>query len=70
VSVAMIAGFALALIGAGLFLAQLWLQPFLPETFFKLIVTDGVLLAIAVAAGFFLKERREAERLNKNRDLG
>lgn len=66
---AVLAGLALVLVGAALFLAQLWLQPFAPQTFFKLIVTDGVLLAITIAVGFALKERRESERLNRRRDL-
>jgi hypothetical protein len=66
---AVVLGFALVLVGAGLFLAQLWLQPWSHEIFFKLIVTDAVLLALTIAAGFALKERRETERLKNRRDL-
>ncbi len=40
-SPAVISGFALFLIGAALFLAQLWAQPWSPETFLKLMATDG-----------------------------
>ena len=62
-------GFALFLIGAALFLAQLWAQPWSPETFLKLLITDGVLLAITIAGGFVMRERRESERLRNRKDL-
>ena len=61
--------FALFLAGAALFLAQLWLQPWTPETFFKLIATDGVLFVIALVAAFVWRERRETERLRNRREL-
>jgi len=61
--------FALFLAGAVLFLAQLWLQVWPPETFFKLAATDGVLFAVAVVVAFLVRERRESERLRKNREL-
>jgi hypothetical protein len=69
VSPAVLIGFVVFLVGAGLFLAQLWLQPWSPETFLKLIVTDGVALAIVVIGGFALRERRETERLRNRQDL-
>ena len=62
-------GFALFLVGAALFLVQLWLQPWSPETFFKLLATDGVLLVIAIVAGFAVRERRETARLRNRKDL-
>jgi uncharacterized membrane protein YcjF (UPF0283 family) len=68
-SPAVVVGFALFLVGTGLFLAQLWLQPWSPETFLKLIVTDGIALAITIAFAFVLRERRETERLRNRRDL-
>ncbi|MDE3175207.1 MAG: hypothetical protein KGM15_03755 [Pseudomonadota bacterium] len=68
-SAAFIAAFGFFLAGAALFLAQLWLQPWSPETFFKLIATDGVLLAIAIVGAFVLRERRETARLRHRRDL-
>jgi len=68
-SPAIVVGFAAFLIGAGLFLAQLWLQVWSPETFVKLILTDGVALAITIAFGFVMRERRETERLRNRRDL-
>jgi hypothetical protein len=64
-----VVGFALFLIGAALFLAQLWLQLWSPETFFKLLATDGVLLAITIIGAFVLRERRETERLHNRKDL-
>ena len=68
-SPAVLIGFAVFLVGAAMFLAQLWLQPWSPETFLKLIVTDGVALAIVVIGGFALRERRESERLRNRQDL-
>ncbi len=58
-------GLALFLAGAVLFLTQLWLQPWSPETFVKLIATDGVLLAIVIVVAFVLRERRATERLRR-----
>ena len=68
-SPAVLSGFALFLIGAALFLAQLWAQPWSPETFLKLMATDGVLLAIVVVGGFVLRERRATEELHKRNGL-
>lgn len=68
-SPAVLLGFAVFLVGAVMFLAQLWLQPWSPETFVKLILTDGVALAIVVIGGFALRERRESERLRNRQDL-
>lgn len=62
-------GFALFLIGAALFLAQLWLQLWSPETFFKLLITDGVLLAITIVGAFVTRERRETEQLRNRKGL-
>jgi hypothetical protein len=64
-----IVAFALFLAGAALFLAQLWLQVWPPETFFKLVATDGVLFAVAVVVAFLARERRESERLSNRREL-
>jgi uncharacterized membrane protein YciS (DUF1049 family) len=66
---AVLVGFALFLIGAALFLAQLWAQPFAPETFLKLIVTDGVLLGVLIVGAFLLRERAASERLRRGKDL-
>ena len=66
---AIAAGLALFLAGAALFLAQLWFDPWSPETFFKLMATDGVLLAITVVAAFLVRVRRATERLRDRRDL-
>jgi uncharacterized membrane protein YcjF (UPF0283 family) len=67
-SAGLLVGFALFVMGAFVALAQLWLQLWSPETFIKLMATDGVLLAVVAAAAFILRERRETERLrNRNR---
>ena len=68
-SPAVFSGFALFPIGAALFLAQLWAQPWSPETFLKLMATDGVLLAIVVVGGFVLRERRATDELHKRKGL-
>jgi uncharacterized membrane protein YcjF (UPF0283 family) len=68
-SPAVISGFVLFLIGAALFLTQLWAQPWSPETFLKLMATDGVLLVIVVVGGFVLRERRATEQLHKRKEL-
>lgn len=68
-SVGLLIGFGLFAIGAAAALAQLWLQLWSPETFIKLMATDGVLLAVVVAATFILRERREAERLGNRKKL-
>jgi hypothetical protein len=52
-------GFVLFAAGAAAMLAQIWLQIWSPETFVKLLTTDGVLLAVVIAATFVVRERRE-----------
>jgi len=68
-SPALLSGFALFLIGAALFLAQLWAQPWSPETFLKLMATDGVLLAIVIVGGFIIRERRASDSLRNRKEL-
>ncbi len=58
--------FGLFTIGAAAFLAQLWLRVWDPETFVKLMVTLGVLLALVVAWQLVARERAETAR---TRDL-
>jgi uncharacterized membrane protein len=62
--------FGLFLIGVALGLAQLWGQVFAPETFLKLAITDGALFVVVVAWMVIVRERRESERLRKDRRLG
>ncbi len=62
--------FGLFLIGVALGLAQLWGQVFAPETFLKLAITDGALFVVIVAWMVIVRERRESERLRKDRRLG
>ena len=68
-SPAVLSGFALFLIGAALFLAQLWAQPWSPETFVKLMATDGVLLVIVIVGGFIIRERRASDSLRNRKEL-
>ncbi|THD47212.1 MAG: hypothetical protein E7774_04990 [Bradyrhizobium sp.] len=62
--------FALFLAGIALGLAQLWGQIFTPETFLKLAITDGALFVVVVAWMVIVRERRDSERLRKDRRLG
>lgn len=68
-SAPLLAGFVLVVAGAAALLAQVWLQLWSPEMFLKLMMTDGVLLALVVAAAFVLRERRETERLRDRKRL-
>ena len=58
-----LAAFALFIAWAAIGLAQLWFQLWSPDTFLKLMITDGVLIAIVIAWSLLLREKREAARL-------
>jgi uncharacterized membrane protein YcjF (UPF0283 family) len=62
--------FALFLAGAAMALAQLWLRLWAPETFIKLMITDGVLLVVVLVWGVIQRERRETARLRDRNRLG
>ncbi len=64
------AAFGLFLAGAAAALAQLWLQVWDPETFIKLMITDGVLFVVVVAWGMIQRERRDTARLRDKNRLG
>ncbi|HEY3721409.1 MAG TPA: hypothetical protein VGL41_14870 [Roseiarcus sp.] len=51
-------------------LAQLWFRPWTPETFLKILITDGALLAIALIWYFMTKERRDYEKTRDGQRLG
>jgi hypothetical protein len=55
------AAFGLSLAASAIGLAQLWLRLWEAETFGKLMVTAGVLLAVTLAWGLVLRERREMD---------
>ena len=60
------AAFGLFLIGAAAALAQLWLRVWDPETFAKVMITLGVLLAVVIAWRLVVRERKDTAR---TRDL-
>jgi hypothetical protein len=64
------AAFGLFLAGAAAVLAQLWLRVWDPETFTKLMITLGVLLALVVAWHMVQRERRDTSRLRDKSGLG
>jgi hypothetical protein len=59
------AGTALFVIAILLGIAQLWLAPWLPETFAKIELTIGGLLGIVIVVWFVLKEQKE-DRANRS----
>lgn len=63
-------GFGLFLAGAAAGLAQLWLRIWEPETFMKVIITLGVLLAVVLAWNLALREKRDGERIRDKSKLG
>jgi len=63
-------GFGLFLAGAAAGLAQLWLRLWDAETFMKLMITVGVLLAIVLAWNLVVRERRDAEKIREKGKLG
>jgi hypothetical protein len=63
------AGFGLFLAGAAVVLAQLWLQPWPPETFAKIMITDGVLLAVVIVWHMIQRERRDTAQLRERKRL-
>lgn len=62
-------GFALFAVGVGLGLAQLWFACFTPETFLKLMITDGALLGLLIVWSFILREKHATDRLNQDQTL-
>jgi hypothetical protein len=57
--------FGLFLLGAVAVLAQLWLQVWTPDTFVRVMITLGVLLAVVVAWHLVARERRDTARTRK-----
>ena len=64
------AGFGLVLAGAAAGLAQLWLRVWDPETFMKLMITLGVLLAVVLAWYLLMREKRDSETMRDKGRLG
>ena len=62
-------GFALFLIGAAIGLAQLWLRLWAPDTFVKLMITVGVLLAIVIVANLVIREKRDSAKIRDTKKL-
>jgi len=62
-------GLALFLIGAVIGLAQLWLRPWEPETFVKLMITVGVLLAIVIVWNLVIREKRDSAKIRDTKKL-
>ncbi len=63
------AGFGLFVLGAAVALAQLWLRFWNPETFVKVMITIGVLLAVIIAWNLVQRERRDSASLRDKSKL-
>ena len=61
--------FALFIAGAAIGLAQLWLHPWAPDMFVKLMITVGVLFALVLAWSLVLRERRDSARIRDRNTL-
>ena len=57
--------FGLFLVGAAAVLTQLWLQPWSPDTFVRVMITLGILLAVVVAWHLVVRERRDTAETRK-----
>jgi hypothetical protein len=57
------AAFGLLLLGAGVFLAQIWFEILRPDVFLKTLVTLGVALALLLIWGFIQRENRASAKL-------
>ncbi len=57
------AAFGLLVLGAGVFLAQIWFEILRPEIFAKTLVTLGIVLALVLIWGFVQRENRESAKL-------
>ncbi len=59
----------LFVVGAFVFLLQLWFSFWSPEILYKILTTLGVLLVVVLVVSFVSKEAKETERLNDGHDL-
>lgn len=66
---ALATAFGLFLVGAAALLAQLWFRVWDPETFTKLMITDGVLLVVVGVWHMVQRERRDTARLRDRNKL-
>ena len=62
--------FALFLVGTAIGLAQLWLGIWTPDTFIKIMITIGVLLAVVIAWNLVVRERRDNAKTRDKSRLG
>ncbi len=65
-SASAIACLALFVLGVLTFLVQLWLAPWTPDTFWKLILTYGALFLVSFVVNFLLRESRLSERIARD----
>jgi len=64
-----LACFLLFLAGVVLGLAQLWLKLWDPQTFCKIIITDGALFAVSLVWVFLVRDNKESAKINKGNSL-
>ncbi len=61
--------FLLFLLGVLAFLAQMWFDVWSADTFIKLLITDGALLAIVGVYAFLVSENRQTDKVNSGDKL-
>jgi hypothetical protein len=66
---ALAVGVLLFLSGVALGLAQLWAEPFQPEMFVKLAITDAVALVVLAVGYFGAREKRANDEMRKRTGL-
>ncbi len=59
---------ALFILGVAAFLLQLWFRVWEEETFAKLIISDGLLLAVSLVILYALRETAESKRIDRELD--
>jgi len=69
VNAALGVGVVLFLLGVALGLAQLWAEPFPPQTFAKLAITDAVMLVVLAVGYFVVREKRANDEMRKRTGL-
>jgi hypothetical protein len=59
------AAYGVLVLGAGVFLAQIWFEILRPDVFLKTLVTLGIVLALLLIWGFIQRENRESAKLRE-----
>ena len=61
--------FVLFLLGVVMCLMQLWGEVWSPDTFAKLIITDGAVFVVSFVWAFLVKENKESQKIDRGNSL-